>query len=68
MSFHLHWHILLGMEAHTVDEGKQSLMDVLESLDLGSSEVFITFFYYIIPIIVICYYFYLDWWHRVQYS
>lgn len=36
------------MEAHQIDQEKQSLMNILESLDLGSSEVFITFYDYII--------------------
>lgn len=34
------------MEAHRIDQDKQSLMNVLESLNLGSSEVFITFYDY----------------------
>lgn len=36
------------MEAHQKDQEKQSLMNILESLDLGSTEVFITFYDYII--------------------
>jgi len=39
------------MEAHQIDQEKpqekQSLMNILESLDLGSSEVFITLYVYI---------------------
>lgn len=59
------------MEGHRIDQEKQSLMNILESLDLGSSEVFISFYDYIILyklLYLVCYYFYLDWWHRVQYS